>query len=634
MPEDNTPSSEPLPEGPLLDAIVQSSDDAIVTKDLNGIVTSWNQAAERIFGYTAEEMIGQSITNLIPTDQPEEEPQILERIRRGERIDHYETIRRRKDGTEIDVSVTISPIRNAKGRIIGASKMARDITMGKQVALESALLAAIVQSSDDAIVSKDLNGVVTSWNQAAERIFGYTAEEMIGQPIVILIPPDRPNEEPRILERIRRGERVDHYETIRRRKDGTLINVSVTISPIRNQRGEVVGASKVARDITGQKRMEAELRRFADDLAEQHRQKDEFLAMLAHELRNPLAPMRTALEILRLRPGDPEQIKRVRETLDRQVKNLGRLVEDLLDVSRITQGKMTPRLERVDLVRLVRFNCQHYELHAEASGLTLECHAPEIPIWILGDPTRLDQMLDNLLENAIKFTERGGQVSVRVEPEGENALVVIRDTGVGIEASMLPHLFSTFTQAEQSLARSRGGLGLGLAIVKGLAELHGGSIEAHSAGVGHGSEFRLLLPVEGELPALTASTPTAAPVTHSRRILLVEDNRDAADSLADLLRIFGYEVRVAYSGTEGVEAAHLFLPEIVLCDIGLPGLDGYEVARRLRQDAGTAAARLIAITGYGTDSDREKTRDAGFDRHLVKPVDPDHLLDEIGCAGE
>ncbi len=616
-------------ESAFLDAIVASSDDAIVSKDLNGIVTSWNAAAERIFGYSAEEMIGQPILKLIPSDRQSEEPAILERIRRGERVDHFETIRRRKDGREINVSVTISPIRGADGRIVGASKIVRDLTGQQEALVQGALLAAIVQSSDDAIVSKDLNGIVTSWNAAAERIFGYTAAEMIGQPILKLIPPDRQSEEPEILARIRRGERVDHFETIRRRKDGRKINVSVTISPIRGADGRIVGASKVARDITEQKRMEKELRRYAEELAAQHRQKDRFMAMLAHELRNPLTPMRTALEILRHRGGDATQVERVREVLDRQVRNLTRLVEDLLDISRLTQGKVHPRLERVDLARLIRFNCRGHEAHAEASGLALHCMVPELPLWVMADPTRLDQVLDNLLENAIKFTASGGRITVAAGTEGDSVLMTVRDTGIGIDPQLLPRLFDAFTQDEQSLARSRGGLGLGLSIVRGLIELHGGSVSAHSDGRDQGAEFRVRLPRLEEPSALTQETPEAKPAAGSHRVLVVEDNQDAADSLADLLRIFGYEVRVAYSGPAGLEAAQLFHPEIVLCDIGLPGLDGYEVARRLRSDAGTTAVRLIAVTGYGDENDRERARQAGFDEHLVKPVDPDRLLGEL-----
>ena len=494
---------------------------------------------------------------------------------------------------------------------------------------ESALLASIVQSSDDAIVSKDLNGVVTSWNKGAERIFGYTEAEMVGTPIHRLIPLDRPNEEPSILERIRRGERIEHYATVRQRKDGTLIDVSVTISPIRNAHNEVIGASKVARDVTQQKQMEAELRRYAEDLAAQHRQKDAFMAMLAHELRNPLAPMRTALEVLRRRPDDPAYVNRIRETLDRQVRNLSHLVDDLLDVARLTQGKVNPQFERVDMARLVRYNCQAYETLAEASHVALDCITPDVPVWVLGDPTRLDQILDNLLENALKFTPAGGRVRMSVEIDGRAAVVAVRDTGAGIQPDLLPHLFNTFTQGEQTLDRSRGGLGLGLSIVRGLVELHGGAVEAHSDGPGNGAEFIVRLPIQGEPPALTERPATVRVTAPAHRILIVEDNKDAADSLADLLQIFGYEVRVAYNGRDGVEAAHLFRPEVVLCDIGLPGADGYEVARQLRSEAGTAAARLIAITGYGAEGDREKAREAGFDQHLTKPVDPDRLLEEL-----
>ncbi len=503
-------------------------------------------------------------------------------------------------------------------------------------ASESAFLAAIVESSDDAIVSKDLTGRVTSWNHAAERIFGYLAEEMVGNSILKIIPPDRRDEEPRILERISRGERVDHFETIRRRKDGELIQVSVTISPICDETGKIVGASKVARDVTEQRRLQAELQRqseelrhYADTLALQHQQKDQFMAMLAHELRNPLAPMRTALEILRLKANSPEQVHRVRETLVRQTKNLTRLVDDLLDVSRLTQGKMMHRFERVDLAALVRATCGAYQTEAEASGLTVRCDTPQVPVWVMGDATRLDQVMDNLIENAIKFSERGGRIEVRLSPENERATLVVSDSGIGIVPEMLPHLFDPFTQSDHSLARSRGGLGLGLAIVKGLAELHGGSIEVDSDGVGKGATFRLTLPAIAELPALTEQNPSTSPSANGKKVLIVEDNRDAADSLAELLRLFGYQVSVAYTGPEGVTAASEFHPEVILCDIGLPGLDGYAVAQHLRHDPLTASIRLIAVTGYGSEADRKRSRQAGFDTHLVKPVDPDRLLGEL-----
>jgi CheY-like chemotaxis protein/nitrogen-specific signal transduction histidine kinase len=392
----------------------------------------------------------------------------------------------------------------------------------------------------------------------------------------------------------------------------------------------------VARDITERKRLQAELQRqseelrhYADALSLQNQQKDQFMAMLAHELRNPLAPMRTALEILRLKANNPEQVHRVRETLVRQTRNLTRLVDDLLDVSRLTQGKMTHRFERVDLASLARATCGAYQTEADAAGLTMTCESPEVPVWVMGDSTRLDQILDNLIENAIKFSERGGHVNLRLTVENETATLTVKDRGIGIEPELLTQLFDPFTQSDHSLARSRGGLGLGLAIVKGLAELHGGTIDAYSQGLGEGAEFLLTLPAVAELPALTSQQPNSVPDANGKRVLIVEDNRDAADSLAELLTLFGYQVNVAYTGPEGVAAAIKYHPEVILCDIGLPGLDGYEVAQYLRHDPLTASIRLIAVTGYGSEADRKRAQQAGFDTHLVKPVDPDRLLGEL-----
>jgi two-component system CheB/CheR fusion protein len=501
------------------------------------------------------------------------------------------------------------------------------------------MLAAIVASSDDAIVSKDFNGIVTSWNQAAERIFGYTAEEMIGQTILRLIPPERPDEEPGILERLRRGERIDHYETVRVRKDGERINVSVTISPIRDETGRLVGASKVARDITQQKRMEAELRARAEEIARQNeelkradQEKDRFISMLAHELRNPLAPIMTSVEVMRRLDSDG-LLDRPRRVIERQVRHLVRLVDDLLDVTRISHGKVTLRRERLDLVRVVRNATEDRRASVEGRGVRVELRLPETPVWVTGDATRLDQILDNLLENAAKFTEEHGRITVSLAREGECAEIRVKDTGIGIEPELLPRLFEVFTQADRTLERNRGGLGLGLAIVQGLVELHGGTITGHSDGIGKGAEFRVRLPVEAELPALLGSPPDPANRARLRaKVLVVEDNRDAAEMLADLLNLFGYEVEVAHSGTEGVAAAHRFHPEIVLCDIGLPGLDGYAVARQLRGAPDTCGTRLIAVTGYGSDEDRQMTLHAGFDSHLVKPVDPKKLLEQLGAT--
>jgi PAS domain S-box-containing protein len=371
----------------------------------------------------------------------------------------------------------------------------------------------------------------------------------------------------------------------------------------------------IATDITD--RMRAE-----DELREQYRRKDQFLATLAHELRNPLAPVRNALEILAMRGDDPRTVTRVREMMDRQVTHLGRLIDDLLDVSRIATGKVQLRRERLDLGVVARQAAADHRSAFDAKRVSLGLSAAG-PAWVSGDPTRLAQVLDNLLVNALKFTPHDGQVSLSVGTGsvGQVALVV-RDTGVGIDPEMLPRLFEPLSQADRTLDRSAGGLGLGLAIVKGLVELHGGTVRAESAGLGQGAAFTVTLAVAQEPAALSGPPGPPRPGKRKLRILVVEDNRDSADSLRMLLEAHGYDVEVAYTGPEGVRVACQQRPEVVICDIGLPGLDGYGVAAALRQNPDTASARLIALTGYGQDEDRRRAREAGFNEYLTKPADP------------
>jgi CheY-like chemotaxis protein len=345
--------------------------------------------------------------------------------------------------------------------------------------------------------------------------------------------------------------------------------------------------------------------------------------MLAHELRNPLAPLRNALHVLGQRGSADGAFRQSQEMMERQVRHLARIVDDLLDVSRIMRGKVQLRPERLDLARLVRTAALDHKGIFRQAGLDLDLDVPELPVWVMADSIRLAQILSNLLHNAAKFTDSGGRVSLRLTVAGgDKAEIAVRDTGIGIGPDMLARLFETFAQADRSLERSKGGLGLGLALVKGLAELHGGEVHAASAGPGCGAEFTVRLPIEPEPAALsempTAPTRTGKPL----RILVVEDNRDAADSLRLLLELYGYEVTVAYSGLDGVTAAQQWQPDVILCDIGLPGLDGYGVASRLRQHPSTAKARLIAVTGYSAEEDRRRSREVGFDAHLVKPVDP------------
>jgi signal transduction histidine kinase len=380
-----------------------------------------------------------------------------------------------------------------------------------------------------------------------------------------------------------------------------------------------------------QRRIQQELERRVEErtaqLTEADRRKDAFLAMLAHELRNPLAPLRNALHVIGQRGGADPAFRQSQEMMERQVRQLARIVDDLLDVSRIVRGKIQLRPERLDLARLVRTAVEDHRSIFQQAGLGLGVDVPELPVWVMGDSIRLAQAFSNLLQNAAKFTESGGRVSVRVTVggTGEKAEVVVRDTGIGIGPDMLPRLFETFAQADRSLDRSKGGLGLGLALVKGLTELHGGEVHAASAGPGRGSEFTVRLPVEPE-PAALSAVPTCPRHDGKRlRILVVEDNRDSADSLRMLLELYGYEVTVAHSGPAGVKTAEEWGPDVVLCDIGLPGMDGYGVVGRLRRNPVTAKARMIAVTGYGSADDRRRTQEAGFDQHMVKPVDPEAL---------
>ncbi|HYU35892.1 MAG TPA: chemotaxis protein CheB [Thermoanaerobaculia bacterium] len=480
-------------------------------------------------------------------------------------------------------------------------------------------LARIVESSQDAILGKTLDGVVTSWNAGAEQMYGYAAREMIGHPIDVLVPPERRSELDPVFAALRRGEQAAPFETVRVRKDGRRLRVLVTMSPVFGSDGQVVGVSAIARDITDREQAENALREAA-------RHKDEFLAMLGHELRNPLAPIRNCLFVLNMPNVNEAQTQRALATLDRQVVHLTRLVDDLLDVSRISQGKILLRKERLDLVELVRSTVEDHRGALTAAGLGLEVELPAEALWVSGDPTRLSQSVGNILHNALKFTDRGGRVrvTVKAEPAG-TAVIVVEDTGIGIELDVLGRLFEPFSQAPPGIDRSRGGLGLGLALVRRLIELHGGVVEAMSGGSGQGTEIRLRLPTV-EPPAASPAGDEEPAAGEPRRCLIIEDSVDAAESMALLLQLHGHEVAVAHTGQEGLDKARQLRPHVVLCDIGLPGaLDGYAVARAFREDPHLRSARLIALTGYGQEEDQRRARDAGFDLHLTKPADLETL---------
>jgi PAS domain S-box-containing protein len=478
-------------------------------------------------------------------------------------------------------------------------------------------LAAIVESSHDAIISKDLNSVIMTWNSGAMRLFGYTAEEAIGRPITMLMPPERVNEEPGILERIRHGERIDHYETVRCCKDGTLVDISLSVSPLRDANGKVVGASKIARDITERKQAE-------QALLEADRRKNEFLATLAHELRNPLAPIRNSLNILRLSRGDDPAAERVLEMMERQVNHMVRLVDDLLEVSRITTGKIELRLEPVEIASVIRSAVETSRPLIDEAGHQLATKIPPEPLTVEGDAVRLSQSVANLLNNAAKYTEPGGQIWLTVSRAGDQVSISVRDTGIGISADLLPHVLEMFMRTDPAKRRSASGLGIGLGLVKRLVEMHGGRVEVKSAGEGQGSEFTIRLPLSRrQLPPVDAAetVDSRQRLSSRQRILVVDDNQDAALSLKMLLTILGSQVETANDGRSALKALETFRPAVVLLDLGMPDMSGYEVARRMRAIPECNNVTLVALTGWGQEEDRRRTREAGFDHHLVKPVD-------------
>ena len=408
--------------------------------------------------------------------------------------------------------------------------------------------------------------------------------------------------------------------------------------PVRNQRGETVEVEFVSnvyyedrravaqcnvRDIAERSRMEREIKELAESLADQHRRKDEFLAMLSHELRNPLAPIRSATHLLRIQEGSENPIqKQAREVIERQVEHLTRLVSDLLELSRVVTGKIRIHLETVDMRQVVQHAMQMTAAEFERERSVVSLVLPPEPVWVNADTTRLEEVVVNLLSNAAKFTE-DGCVEVTLEGEGDHVTLSVRDTGIGIAPEMLTHIFDLFTQADRSLDRSRGGLGIGLTVAHRLVKLHGGTVEARSAGLGEGSQFLVRLPVvppPGQQPAPPAEQNGNAG-GQLLRVLIVDDNVDACTMLAHLVRLHGYGVQMAYTGPAAIQAVSAWRPHVVLLDIGLPQLDGYEVARRLRADPALKEMKLVAVTGYGNEGDLQLARDAGFDAHLLKPVD-------------
>lgn len=803
-----------LDEAAWFAAIVASSNDAIISTDLTGAITSWNPAAERIYGYTASEIVGRPNRTIIPSDRCDEETALRQRAAAGQSIEHYETVRVRKDGVHINVAMTVSPLRARDGNVVGVSKISRDISERKRIdairdeaLVSTRRLAAIVESSDDAIIGMTLDGVITAWNRAAERMYGYSAVEAIGRSIRLVVPSERQQEESEVLERIALGERIEHFETVRCRTDGRCFAVSLSISPIRDNSGTVIGASKIARDISERKRaveraaflaeagavlaasleygatlktvanmavpaiadwcavdilsdgrrlerlavahvdparialartiqsryedpaspysptyvartgtpaivkdlsddmivaaargdqervelvrslglrsfivvplaasgrrlgaltlaMAESGRRYTDDdfrLAQDvafraalavdnarayedaqtaNRLKDDFLATLSHELRTPLNAILGYSRLLQsgMMTGD-KQVHAL-HTLERNATSLTQIVEDILDVSRIISGKVRLNIQPVELPRVVLDAVETVLPAAHAKQIRIQTVLDPRAAPISGDPDRLQQIVWNLVSNAVKFTPKQGIVQVRLERVNSHVEIVVSDTGIGIAPDFLPYIFDRFRQADSGTTREHAGIGLGLAIVRHLVELHGGTIHAASNGPDTGATFRVRLPVmvvhqevaaerrvhpttdlggriEGELPDLAGLS-----------VLAVDDDADARALVSETLELRGAWVTAVESVDAALEAIEQTRPDVLIADIGMAHRDGFELIKRIRQSPDAVVRELpaAALTAYARAEDRLKALQSGFHMHLAKPVDPGELI--------
>jgi PAS domain S-box-containing protein len=501
-----------------------------------------------------------------------------------------------------------------------------DLTGGEE------LFRLLVESVRDyAIFMLDAKGCVATWNPGAERLKGYRADEIVGRHFSTFYPEvdiAAGKCEMELEVAAREGRFED--EGWRVRKDGSQFWANVVISAVHDMRGELVGFSKVTRDLTERRRNEDErARRLAAEQA--NRAKDQFLAVLGHELRNPLAPIVTAVQLLKVRnAGKPN---RELDVIERQLGHMMRLVDDLLDTSRIKEGKVALKMKPTQLRDVIARAIETAGPLIEHRGHTLDVTLPPVPLAVNGDEARLTQVVSNLLVNAAKYTDPGGHIWILARIEGDRVVVDVRDDGIGIEPALLPHVFELFAQSHGTGDRARGGLGIGLALVRSLVVQHGGDVTARSDGPGQGSTFTLRLPrLEGEHDPRLAHASGAFVVASKRRVLIVDDNEDALELLGEAIAAHGHDVRTAPDAKAALEIARAFQPEIGILDIGLPVMDGYELAGRLREQLGQAKLHLIALTGYAQPSDRSRSAQAGFDQHFAKPVDVRSLSDAIARA--
>lgn len=667
--------------------VENARDYAMLTTDCQNRITSWNPGAERLMLWTEPAVLGKDAALIfIPEDREKQEPEKELATARVHGMAANERWHLRKDGTRFWGSGVMHALYDPSGELVGYGKVMRDRSSDRVAQEEHGrflermrMLAEI--SSDFLFQEQPQQYIEQVYSRLAAHlgldVYLHYHTAATGRGLYLAGSHGIPEEVARQIAYLDFGEAIcgkvaeDRERIVAEYLQESLEPHTVLVRSLGIRAyachpliaGEELigtlsfgtsrrdtfepGEEELIRTVCEQvavalerSRLLTALRDRAEALTEADQRKDEFLAMLAHELRNPLAGIVNAVHVLEETDQQPSPRQRLREIVSRQAGNLTRMVDDLLDVSRITHGKIELRREPLDLASVIQQAVETVRSLIETRGHTLTTQLPIEPLCVQADRTRLEQVFANLLNNAAKYTEPGGQLWLEAVKEGSTAVVRVRDTGVGISPDLLPHVFELFTQANRTSERAEGGLGIGLTLVRRLVEMHEGAIEAHSRGLGHGSEFVVRLPlVISDTPyhPPAAIPPEAESRMRARKILVVEDNVDAAETMMELLEIWGHEVRLAHSGPSGLEVAREFQPEVILLDIGLPGMNGFEVARRLRCEEGLGTPCLVAVTGYGQDTDREQAQEAGFNFHLTKPVDPQRLqallrtVDETGC---
>ncbi len=638
---------------------LSSIGDAVIATDTHARVTFMNPSAERLTGWSLGDARGRDLIEVFHIVNEDTRALVESPVTKALRDGHVvglanHTVLIARDGKEHPIDDSAAPIRDPSGEVLGVVLVFHDITERHAADQIQARLVEIVESSDDAIAAKDLQGNITAWNKGAQRLFGYTAEEALGKSITLIIPPDRWDEEKKVLEKIRQGERIDHFETVRQCKDGSLVDISLTVSPLRNRKGEIIGASKIARDITERKRIQRQLQTHLMneqalrlEAENANRSKDLFLATLSHELRTPLNAIVGWMSILRSPQRTPEDLEEGLDVIERNTRIQMQLIEEVLDISRIVSGKLTLNIQPCDFENTIRAALDSVRPAAAARDIALDVVIDPLAKAGACDPARLQQIVWNLLSNAVKFTPKGGRVSVTLSRHESRTRIVVQDTGIGLSAEFLPYVFQRFRQADSSTRRRFGGLGLGLSIVKQLVELHGGTVQAQSAGENQGSTFIVELPIAavnmapaGEPTAVASSQRVAAPVAPAVRldglhVLIVDDEPDARNLLSRVFVEAGARVTLAGSADEAIAAIQRRQPHVMVSDIAMPEKDGYDLIRHLRGNGlGAKALPAVALTAFAQKEDARAAILAGYQVHIAKPVDPRDLLAAVASLAD